>query len=637
MRWSRPVFVFAIVSLLVACDPSPPTSCEGVSCSGHGTCALSDGVASCTCEPGYEARGIECVAPMGDASVPPPTCDGVTCSGRGTCALDSGTPTCTCDDGYRAVGLSCVADSGMVDLRDLFPTVPPSGVVNVTLHPGASVTAGSPTRVALGVPFPRGAVMDAASVSVLDATGVEIPARVEELTRWRTLGTGSVDSLRAALVFADVTFEAVAPMAISIAYGNARTMELGGSETATSTWVPMQDGPLPEEYPASEAILEPSVFATFEPDWLSACLLRSRFTPTGADARLAYFDEFYVGASATAVNDVSTTEPIDYLTSRAPWLFDRAMTLFGTYMRTGDVRWLRHAHRAAQYFANHIDDGGTFDLAPDDTKYAYGEAILLDMVLTGDARMLPIIERVAGAQTDWNETYTRAAGFWTERHQTYSLLGALSAWEATGSETHAARVRAIADATFEHALSPPAPYAADGCVVHELVDHEGGGGEEPVCSPWMSALLSEAVFRYYLHSEDERALIFLANLGDYVRLHGTYDATAAGEPLGIENAIVPYYLSSSAYNEGGPWGDMEHTCDVAGLTARAAWARQALGGDPASLVTTRDQLLRTCEYTLDYWHRPGSDRAEWRLSPPRKFNWWFGTTLDLGWMVAAIE
>jgi hypothetical protein len=39
------------------------------------------------------------------------------------------------------------------------------------------------------------------------------------------------------------------------------------------------------------------------------------------------------------------------------------------------------------------------------------------------------------------------------------------------------------------------------------------------------------------------------------------------------------------------------------------------------------------------WHRPasvGAGRAEWRLSPPRKFNWWFGSTTDLPWLMSEV-
>ncbi|MCD6497990.1 MAG: heparinase II/III family protein [Deltaproteobacteria bacterium] len=36
-------------------------SCEGVDCSGHGTCEVQDGAAQCQCESGYHADGLSCI------------------------------------------------------------------------------------------------------------------------------------------------------------------------------------------------------------------------------------------------------------------------------------------------------------------------------------------------------------------------------------------------------------------------------------------------------------------------------------------------------------------------------------------------------------------------------------------------
>ena len=81
-------------------------------------------------------------------------------------------------------------------------------------------------------------------------------------------------------------------------------------------------------------------------------------------------------------------------------------------------------------------------------------------------------------------------------------------------------------------------------------------------------------------------------------------------------------------------------CDVGAMVARAAWADAQLGGaETASLRSVAHDLLTGCQYNLDMWHRPAapesSGQSEWRLSPGRKFNWWFGTTNDLTWLLAA--
>ncbi|MEJ2434256.1 MAG: hypothetical protein P8Y53_14260, partial [Pseudolabrys sp.] len=64
--------------------------CFGVTCSGHGSCALQDGQAACACEDGYLANGLACEP---DATGP---CAGVDCSGHGACREQAGAATCDC-------------------------------------------------------------------------------------------------------------------------------------------------------------------------------------------------------------------------------------------------------------------------------------------------------------------------------------------------------------------------------------------------------------------------------------------------------------------------------------------------------------------------------------------------------------
>ncbi len=560
---------------------------------------------------------------------PPPTCDGVTCSGHGTCVETGSSIRCECDDGFVPSGLACV-EPVVPSTGDLFVDLPDTGFVVGTAHPLDTAPTGSPVMVSFGVPFPRGTVAEVGQIRVTDDAGAELPAHVVELTRWRSLaGDASfVESVRAALVQVSLTFATREPRALQIHWGAAPSASGPDGGDAWADWPPIGASSFfPDEYPASEGLREPRVYVTFPPDWLGACILRTRTEPIGTDAAWGWFDDAYPEFARTGVNDVdprvTADNRIDYVGEYEPWLFDRTLTLFGVYVRTGELAWLRHAHRAAQFYAAHVTSAGYFDLTDGDLKYAYGGPMLIDLMLTGDRRHLPRIEAVASAGESWDEEYTSDTGFWTERHQTYALLAAVSAFEATGDAAHAARARAIAAATFRLAREPFGGEPAQGCVLHTRDSHEGDGEATPICSPWMAALLAEAVFRYYVHSEDRAALEFLAGLGDFVATYGTAEEGGG---------LVPYYLASSAQQDS---PDLEHACDVAGLVARAAWARGALGGDPDALAATRDGLLTSCEANLGDWHRPGGPEAglsEWRLSPPRKLNWWFGTTLDLPWL-----
>jgi hypothetical protein len=581
--------------------------------------------------------------PPGSASARVGTCESNCASGGeqqpgggwgGSAGTSTGSGGGSASAGGTSSGSGSSSSVVTPDGSNLFASLPESGTVIITLHPASSVPSNAPTLAAFGVPLPRGVASDVSELRLLDASGAELPSHVEELVRWRSLADSPDPStLRAALVYLKPTFSG-APLEVRLEWGASRTLELGPQPPARSTWISVSG-----EYQASDGVQEPAVYATLPTEWLSACLLRSRATTAHADPAWSWFDDSFVGSARTAVNDVDpgVVELINYRTDYEPWLFDRTLTLFGVYVRTGDVKWLRHAHRSAQFYAKHVDAAGNFDLKGADLKYSYGQSLLVDLMLTGDRDLVQPIERVAKAATSWNPKYQPQSNFWTERHQTYALLGALSAFEATGKPEHAARARAVAEASFDLARAPVGGWSKDGCMLHEFNDHEGAGGADPVCSPWMSALFADAAFRYYVHSEDPAALEFLVGLGNYVQDFGLYTATISGK-----QRLLPWYLSSSVvtFSDSGPYADIEHTCDVAGIVARAAWAQTALGSDPSKLRATATSLLESCQANLANWYRPdgpSAGKAVWRLAPARKLNWWFGSTLDLAWMMSASE
>lgn len=76
-------------------------SCDGLTCSGRGSCYQNWFGPACVCDDGYVAQGLECV----NSDDP---CEGVDCSGHGLCkAASQGIAECRCDEGYRAIGLRC--------------------------------------------------------------------------------------------------------------------------------------------------------------------------------------------------------------------------------------------------------------------------------------------------------------------------------------------------------------------------------------------------------------------------------------------------------------------------------------------------------------------------------------------------
>jgi hypothetical protein len=262
-------------------------------------------------------------------------------------------------------------------------------------------------------------------------------------------------------------------------------------------------------------------------------------------------------------------------------------------------------------------------------------------MLTGDTSQTKKIEAIAAAALKWNAKYnyqTKRPILWTERHQTYALLAALTAWEATGKKDHANRVNFIIKNTFSQTTHPPEKWKPEGCPMHAYKDHEGFGSNDPVCSSWMNALLAEAVFRYYIHSEDSNALAYLSNLSHYLEGSGTYLWNKGGTMQGLR---MPHYLSSNIFKRypDGSWDDHHHACDVAGAAARSAWARKKLGKNSKSIDLLTHELLKSCRYNLNYMHRENADKQHgktvWRLSVSRQYNWWFGSTLDLDWLLSS--
>ena len=223
------------------------------------------------------------------------------------------------------------------------------------MHPGSQVTLGQTTKVAFGVPFPSGLVTSTDDLRVTDGAGNEVPSAVRELTRWRTIAPGGDESVRSALFYVDVTFATRTPGTLRVAFGAPRTLTLGGSQPVVTTlWTSIANGPQPDEYPAGANVREPNVYATLPADWLGKALLLTRTLPVGSSTDLSWWDSALVNFARTAVNDVAASvlpQNLIDIEQEEPWLYDRALTFFTVYVRTGDVEWLRHAHRAAQYYA----------------------------------------------------------------------------------------------------------------------------------------------------------------------------------------------------------------------------------------------------------------------------------------------
>ena len=524
-----------------------------------------------------------------------------------------------------------------------------TGTVEATVHCAAG--SGDAQAIGFGLPLPRGFLADSSRLRLETPEGREVAADVVELARWRHFSDTSIDgkSIRAVLIAFTHDCARAATAQYVVRWGQARTLAAGTGITpanvAERTWGPQAE-PSPLEHPQTDnyaidttaaPVREPHAWVGLPAAWLMQSNLRGPVAPI----RAGIGRDWQIGFMRTHVNDVAADVTrfetgengqglIHWVNEFEGWLYDRPGVLWNAYVQTGDAKWLRHAHRATQFYASHIAlEGrrGSFAKRPGDAKYAHAGGLFTAYLLTGDARLIERIRAVADLVATVPTRlppFEKTTGLWTERHMSVAIGGALSAWEATGEAAYRTRVQRIVEGMRADVSQPPPGYPGAtemaGVLLHRPEVHEEGSFPDVVMSPWMAALMTEALWRYHLHSDDRRALQLL---GDYAQ----FVAERAIEQEGVDWS--PRYLSGLKGNYEG--AEAEHAFNVLGLLARGRWARQKLGQPTGQIDTQIARLRVTADANFSRWVRPSAGVPRYRLSPTRKAGWWYGTTYDLAW------
>jgi hypothetical protein len=554
----------------------------------------------------------------------------------------------------------------------LFPALERAGRVPV------SVTCSEGTRgaqwVSFGMPFPRGFLADAGLVSVKSEAGEEVPADATELARWRHFRDDAQDgtSIRSVLLTFGVSCTGEADQTYLVEWGVKRARQAASGVTPANVaarWQP-QAPPRRGEHQAVDnyasdtlapPVREPAVWATLPSAWLMKQNLRGPVAPI-RDRR---FSDHLKGYLRTYVNDVdadvtradANAEGKGYVTWGAMvegWLYDRPLTLWSMYINTGDAAWQRRAHRASQFYASWIaldaanppyargsfrKKPPTYDRDDGDPKYSYAGGLMAAYLLSGDARLLEPIKAVAEFVGKRVQTrlfpYQRTHGLWTERQLTVALSAAMYAYEATGQPVFKRQVAMIVDGMKSDVSNPPAGYPGAavmaGVLLHRPEVHEGDALKDSlIMSPWMSALLGDALWHYYVMSGDTVALQFLSSYAQFIAQHGIYNV--ADDPhLGRYWAV--WYTAGTArgYTDDGIWADIEHAPDTLALLAKGRWARRQLGQPTELIELQMERLKQTSEFAMARWVRDTPGAPRYRATPMRKVGWWFVNSFDLGW------
>jgi len=315
----------------------------------------------------------------------------------------------------------------------------------------------------------------------------------------------------------------------------------------------------------------------------------------------------------------------------AQWLYDRPQAIYQLFIMTGDKKWLTAAHELSTFYQQHLDEEGQFTLKNRfDAKYLMPKGLLYDYFLTGNYQVKNALEKIFKASLAWDEEYSSRRGFWTERNQAAALNTAVSYWEVSHDETALTRINSIIDATVEMTFSPENDWQLVGCPQHSFKSHEGWGDNSPTCSPWMMALLSDALWRFYQLTGDKRAAALIDAFGDFILNYGLFYGDKR-----VKNMVIPKYIVSienPEQEELNQWSDPQHACDVAALLGKSAYIKAQLGSDNFMVKTLFSALLEQCQQSYVRLKKEKNKKPYWSLKPARRFAWIYSSTSDLPWL-----
>lgn len=394
---------------------------------------------------------------------------------------------------------------------------PQPRTVEIRLRTPAPLT--TPVAVAFGVPLPRGLMRDPDRVRVF-AGGREVMANVEPIEPWRTAGRDG--TVRALAIRTRLDLSAPATRTLTVRF------DTPGAAPARGPVVDFEATTIDVE-----GRERPRVETTIDPAWLCASGVVGPQAIARVDGPYGGYEQFV---------ERSFPESRRYLDSDVyhHWLFDRTTAYATQYVRTGDARFLDAAQQAAQFMRRHsvLDgpDAGHFALKGVDVKYVYPRGMHVHALLTGDPRSRAAAATMARfCLTHWDPVYRSdryvqppfgtdpeaGRAFWSPRHEAYGLLGVCHGWELTGDRVYWDAIRAYVDALHAHQQQPPDGRPGDGSFRQNWALYDPNESLlEGATSPWMMAILVDALFHAWLLTEDARIPMMIVRWCDVLDRKG---------------------------------------------------------------------------------------------------------------------
>jgi hypothetical protein len=477
---------------------------------------------------------------------------------------------------------------------------PPATTVEVALVP--QVDEEGTQVVSFGLPFGPGWLGDDKQIRVTGADGQEVPVFTKPLVSWwidRKQG-----SLRSVIVQFEASFKDKTPQKATVAWDKPRAKSRPAMTPIAETQVKRHVEP-PGDYKTKADAYDfqcPKVLALLPPEWLCASLVVWQQVPAKENRVAPWFDKHLVEKFDYSTRNTSANQ-----SAFEAHLFDRPATYVKVYARHGDAKYLLASIQAADFYIQHLDPRGFLNVKKgSDHKYTYTEGPALAYMLTGDERFREAIERGIKCWDTWRAIEYRGKGFWTERHAGFGMMAYLHAYEVSGDPKLLDKAKQYFDAVLSMQVKPVDGGEPDGAWVHRADDHGDGNGW--TTSPWMSAFLTDAIWKYWMLTGDPRAPASLAMYAKFTEKHAV---TPDGKST--------YYMANSpgrgkSEDGGGP----EH--NVEGVYLLALGHYLSGGADEA--------YLKKIE-TL--WPPVMQDGAN---NPGRKFTWRFRETSTLIWLLS---
>jgi hypothetical protein len=368
----------------------------------------------------------------------------------------------------------------------------------------------------------------------------------------------------------------------------------------------------------------PKVWACLPSDWLCSSLIDGPQIPASQNTgAYANYDQIIAAELNAAINtSVSTSEP---------WLYDRAATFWKVYVRRGtDATGFaaqQKAYSLTELYKNFILPNGDFSLVPGDVKYVYAECLALSYMLSGDPTTLAKIETVGRRTTlqPWGTAYFPTQR-WTARNAGSTWEIALHAYEITGNDSVLNHCQEYMHNLWLVQQKPlfldsaqTRRHPKDGSWAHWWDDHDPDEATGMVgCSPWMTDIIIDAAWKYFLLTGDPRVPTMMSDWSTYLATpnYGLEMRYICANPTVIG---TQGYYAGNWYTLGGGGPDTpddQHNWEAALMTAGGYWA----GGKSNSTV-------------LSAFNGFFSGAPTSITSPPRMWSWALRTTAPFVWFM----